>query len=161
MGGAIDVRQHDVPLDACQDTFDLRQRGGDGGHAAIVAQRDPVHLTAPRADDLQRVAEGEHSGGDQGRVLAQAVADYHVRDQAIALQQAHQGHVHSQHGGLGDDGVLQLAFGLSQCGFVAVHEDVVCEGTAQQGLHHLIGFAERRSDDGVAIAQLAQHVDVL
>ena len=80
------------------------------------------------------------------------MADYHVRDQAIARQQPHQGHVHGQHGGLGNDGVLQLALGLGQRGFVAIHEDVICEGATQQGLHHLVGLAERRGDDGIKIA---------
>ena len=83
------------------------------------------HLAAAGADRLEGAVEGERAGGDQGAVLAQAVAHHHVGLHAVGREQPGQGDVGGQHRGLGDLGLHQLLLErLDRGRVVAVDEDV-------------------------------------
>ena len=102
------------------------------------------------------------AGGDEGAVLAQAVAHDHVRVDAVLGQQLINGGVHRQHGRLGDGRLHQIEFGLFHGRrVVAVHEDVAGERAAEDGRHHPVGVGEQALDHRLAGGQVAAHVGIL
>ena len=133
-----------------------------GRHGAVVAHRQIRHLAAPGADRLQRGVEGQRTGGDQSAVFAEAVAHHHVRAHAVRVEQAGQRQVGGQHRRLGDLGLHELLFEPLRGGLVGVvREDVLGQRLAEQRRHDPVGLVERRGDERLPLAQVAQHVDVL
>ena len=88
--------------------------------------------------------ERQHTGRDQGAVLAQAVTHDEVGRDPVRLEQAGEGDVDRQHGRLRDLGVHQLGLSLGhRLGVVRVDEDDVAElAPIEQRPHHLVGLVE-------------------
>ena len=105
----VDVGDHDVAVGLGDDLLDLVQRCEHGGHRPVVLHRQMGHLAAPGADRLERGRERQRPGGDQGAVLAQAVAHHEVGLDAVGGEQSGEGEVDRQHGGLGDLGLRRSA----------------------------------------------------
>ena len=114
------------------------------------------------ADRLERGRERQRSGGDEGAVLAEAVAHHEVGHDAVGGEQAGEGEVDRQHGGLGDLGPAQVRLGRGDgVGVAGVDEQVGRQRTLDQRRHDGVGLVERRGDDRLDVAERRQHVGVL
>ncbi|MGC4116637.1 MAG: hypothetical protein QM765_19115 [Myxococcales bacterium] len=115
-------------------------------------------LLGARADRQHRVGEGHGARGHQCRVLAQAVAHDHVGLDAVGREQPQQCEVDGQHRRLADLRVAQRQVHLLG---VALAEQVVGQALGQLALHHRVGLGEGVADDGLPLAQPAEHAHVL
>ena len=137
-------------------------RREDGRHLAVVVDRHAGHLAATGGHRFESVRERKHACRHERGVLAQAVAHDHVGGDSVGPEQARQGDVGGEDGGLGDGGLLQVLFGLGHGRSVGrVHEDVLAQGPAQERRHHAVGLVERLPNHRLAAPQAAEHVDVL
>ena len=111
LGRGVDVGDDDVAVGLGDDPLDLVQRREHGRHRPVVLDREMGHLAAPGADRLERGRERQRPGGDEGAVLAEAVAHHEVGRDAVGGEQPGEGEVDRQHGGLGDLGLAQVGLG--------------------------------------------------
>ena len=146
--GRVDVGEHDVAVARRDDLLDLGQRRHDGGHRPGVLDVEARHLAPAGADRLERGLERERAGGHERAVLAQRVAHDEVGSDPVLAQQAREGHVDGEHGGLGDLGRPQLLLGpRHRRGVGGIGEDDVRQPPAlQQRGHDLVGPVEHLGD---------------
>ncbi len=158
----VDVRYHGVAGRGIDDPLDLGERTEHGGHCTVVLDRQARHFTAPRAHGFESGIEGERTSSDEGAVLAEAVPHHHVRVHPVGAEQTADRGVGGEHRRLGDLGLQEFLFELSDCGgVVTVDEDVRRQRTPEQRGHHRVSLTECVGHDRLDLAQPAQHVDVL
>ena len=150
----VDVGDDDVAVGLGDDLLDLVERREHGGHRPVVLHRQVGHLATAGADGFERGGERQRSGGDQGAVLAQAVAHHEVGHDAVGGEQPGEGEVDRQHGGLGDLGLAQVRLGRGDgVGVGGVDEQVGRERAADQRRHDGVGLVERLGDDRLDVAE--------
>ncbi len=161
--GGVHVGHHHVAFHGCHDLVHLLQRAEHRRHEAVVLQGEACHGIAAGGHRHQRVGEGHPPRRHERAVLAQAVPHDHVGLDPPRREQAGQGRIHGEHGGLGDGGLLQGLLGRSHPRRVArIHEDLGAQGLAsQQGSHDPVGLVERFLHDGLGGLELGEHPHVL
>ena len=156
------VRHDDVAVDCRQHLLDLVERREDGRHPARVLHAHVSHLPAPRAHGLERLREGQDTGGDERRVLAEAVAHHEIGPVPALGQQPRQREVDREDGGLQDARVEERLFGTGdRRGIAGVREDAVGQAPVEDRLHDRISLGEGLADGRLRLAQGAEHVHVL
>ena len=159
---AVDVGDDDIAFERIDDRLYFVDRRQDRCHQPVVVERHVGHTPASEADRFERLAKTEGSGGDQGAVLAEAVPHHHVRSDVVGGEQTCERQVYGEHGGLRDRRLPERVVCSGHGIFIArVDKDDLAEWLAEERLHHLVGFAERISDDRLHLAQLTEHVDIL
>ena len=159
---AVDVGGDDVAVNLGQRGLHDVQGGEDEGHFAVVVHADFAHFAATGGGGFQIVLEGHNAGSHQRRILPKRMSHYHVRVEAVGLQQPQQRRVQCEHRRLRDLRLHQIKFRLHECvGIVAVHEDIIGQRFAQNRRHHAVRLAEHLRHDGCGADQVAPHVHVL
>ncbi len=129
---------------------------GNGEHAAF---RDFSHQVAPRADEGDRVFQGENAAQAGGGIFAEAVANEPGRTDAPRHPELGQRVFHGEEDGLRIPRQLDLLGGLGGIRFRRIEE--ITEIEVEVGT----GIVGTRVDpfpkDGFVFVELAAHVDVL
>ncbi len=159
----VDVGEHDVAVDPCDDLLGLRQRGHHRGHRPGVVHLKTCHLAPARADGLERILERQPARADECAVLADGVAHHHVGSDPVFAQEKRERGVNGDHGRLLDLGAAELVLRPRHRGRIPwIGEDDVREpATLEQRSHQRIGLLEQLRDDRLPPAQLGEHVRVL
>src|ERR1019366_8843418 len=159
---AIYVGDHNIAVDALQDSLDFSQRRKDRRHPSGIFHRYAHHAAAAGANRSQCVLEGERTRRNQRAIFAQTVSHGHVGLDAIGSQQPGQSQVDGQYRRLSDLGLAQIFFSLGHGGFISlVNEDKLTQRLTEERSHDAIGFGESFSHDGFGGAKRLKHVDVL
>ena len=159
---AIDIGDDEIATVLGDDALDLRDRGEDGEHGAVIGDRDLAHLGAAGADRSERVAEVHRTGGHEGAVFAQAVTHHHVGRDAVRPEQSTERGIDREHRRLGHLGLPQVVVGgRHRLVVVGIDEDERGQRAAEQRRHRAVGLGEGGAHDGIAVPQRPDHVDVL